>query len=161
TGPPGNITLNVNTFSASDSGISASVPNETAASSGAVTIQGLQGSGTDAHSVSLTNTTISTSNTGIIAPLGSSTEPGPILIRADNIAVNHSGLNASVLIDGNGGSITLVSRGNIDILNSNISVRTDFDFIGGKINLEAGKRIDAVSTFFDAHSLSVRGGTIN
>src|SRR5215469_7768161 len=57
-GTPGNITFNVNTFSATDSTISTTTGG--ALSSGAVTIQGLEGSGASAQSVSLTNTTVGT-----------------------------------------------------------------------------------------------------
>lgn len=50
---PGHIRFNVGTFSATDSAI-LSTGDFITAGGGAVTIQGLQGSGTFAHSVSLT-----------------------------------------------------------------------------------------------------------
>ena len=50
---PGPITLNVGTFSATDSTILA---KGASGNGGAVTIQGLQGSGSFAHSIAFTNT---------------------------------------------------------------------------------------------------------
>jgi len=73
TGSAGDITFNVGTFSATDSGIDAGVVN--ASSGGAVTIQGLQGAGSSAHSVSLTNTGVTTEDAGNSPPLNP--EGGP------------------------------------------------------------------------------------
>ena len=56
-----------------------------------MTIQGLQGSGTFAHAVSSTNTEVATS--GLLRR----SKWGPIQIRADNIALNQSTLNASAV----------------------------------------------------------------
>ncbi len=119
---PGHITFNVGTFSATDSAI-LSTGGFSTAGGGAVTIQGLQGSGTFAHSVSLAKTEVDTfcsyRELGIFPFIG-----GPILIRADKIALNQSTLNASGG-EALGGPITLVSRGGLDIRNSSLNVTSD------------------------------------
>jgi len=153
----GNITINVGTFSATDSSVAATAGSEGTGKGGAITIQGLGGPDTHAQAVSLSNSSIFTGagfgNLGVV-------EAGPILIKADNITMNHGRLDAGVGIDGNGGLITLESRGHIEMLNSNISVRGHFG-IGGVINVEAGRGIDLVNTVLDASSSFVGGGTIN
>jgi len=153
----GNITINVWTFSATDSSVAATAGSEGTGKGGAITIQGLGGPDTHAQAVSLSNSSIFTGagfgNLGVV-------EAGPILIKADNITMNHGRLDAGVGIDGNGGLITLESRGHIEMLNSNISVRGHFG-IGGVINVEAGRGIDLVNTVLDASSSFVGGGTIN
>ena len=154
TGSPGNITFNVNTFSSTDSTISARVTDNTVPS-GAVTIQGLQGAGTSAHAVSLTNTVVDTSS--LFGNLGVA---GPIVIRADNIALNQSSLSAIALVDGGGGVITLDSKGRIESQNSRISTTANFGS-GGTIDLKAGTGIDLANTTIDAHSsFFTNGGAI-
>jgi len=151
-GTPGNITFNVNTFSATDSTISTTTGG--ALSSGAVTIQGLEGSGASAQSVSLTNTTVGTFAGGIVG-----TDGGPIVIRADNIALNQSNLSALAL-DGNGGAITLVSRGGLDIRNSGLDTRSLSPFtFGGPVNLKAGTQIDLTGSFITTRA-QLTGGPI-
>jgi filamentous hemagglutinin family protein len=141
-GTPGHITFNVGTFSATDSTILAE--GSDALGGGAVTIQGIQGLESFAHAVSLTNTEVAT---GILdrGPFG-----GPILIKADNIALNQSTLNA---LGFQGGPITLVSRGSLDMQNSTLINGTVFA-IGGPIDLTAGTSINLTSATINA------GGTI-
>src|SRR5262249_30236812 len=116
---PGNITFNADTFSATDSLILATGGGAiNGGGNAAVTIQGLQGPGAIAHAVSLTNTTVSTSNGAICC--FSNRDGGPIIIRADNIALNQSVLAANS-IEGEGGPITLVSGGSLAIQNSRLS----------------------------------------
>ncbi|MDE3041970.1 MAG: filamentous hemagglutinin N-terminal domain-containing protein, partial [Nitrospirota bacterium] len=159
TGSPGNITFNVNTFSATNSTISASV-FDSSAPSGAVTIQGLQGSGTSAHSVSLTNTSVSTSDGGLPSfPGALNTDGGPILIRADNIALNQSSLNA-LSFESTGGAITLLGRNLIDSHNSFLS-STSFFGSGGSIDFRAGNGIELTGTNIRANSSTgINGGNI-
>jgi len=152
---PGNITFNVSTFSATDSTISANNNIFPPGPSGAVTIQGLQGAGTSAHAVSLTNTVVDTSS--LFGNLGVA---GPIVIRADNIALNQSSLSAIALVDGGGGVITLDSKGRIESQNSRISTTANFGS-GGTIDLKAGTGIDLANTTIDAHSsFFTNGGAI-
>lgn len=160
TGSPGNITFNVITFSATNSTISASVFNSSAPS-GAVTIQGLQGSGASAHSVSLTNSSVSTSDGGLLPsfPGALNTDGGPILIRADNITLNQSTLNA-FSAETTDGPITLVSRNRIVSDGSRLSTNT-FVGSGGTVNLRAGAGIDLTGTTIDAHSSFTVPGTVS
>ena len=127
----GNITVNANTFSASDSTIDASAPSSGGARGGAVTVQGFN-PGTSAEQVSLSNTHL------FVIGFGGSR--GPITIRANNISVNHSGFNA-ISGDDIGGSISLKSKGTIEIHDSEF--KSEGVFVpGGTIDLEAGKTID-------------------
>src|SRR5262249_46388499 len=139
-GSPGHITFNVGTFSATDSAILA---RGDGVGGGAVTIQGLQGSETFVHAVSLTNTEVATSATEARVQNG-----GPILLRADNIVLNQSTLNASGLSLTASGPITLVSRGGIDLRNSNLSAGVYYP--GGAINLNAGRSITLTNTNISA-----------
>jgi filamentous hemagglutinin family protein len=167
-GSPGNITFSVNTFSATDSTISASVMDSTAQPSGAVTIQGLQGSGSSAQAVSLTNTGVSTSNFALNSSTG-----GPILIRADNIALNQSNLS-TVSGDFFAGAITLVSSGGLDIRNSGLDTHTLCGVCGRRaspVTLQAGTEIDLTGTSIDARTsgtitmdapvISIRGSRLD
>jgi filamentous hemagglutinin family protein len=155
----GNITFNVNTFSATDSSIAANVnTGDNSAPSGTVTIQGLQGAGATARAVSLTNTAVDTSNNSLPAnPLG--VKGGPILIRADNIALNQSSLN-TLSFEQTGGAITLESSGRIVSHDSSITSSSFFGS-GGTIDLRAGKTIDLSNTTVSALSSFFKGGTIN
>lgn len=137
-GSPGHITFNVGTFSATDSAILAKGND---VDGGAVTIQGLQGSGTFAHSVSLTNTEVATSVCCIVG------NGGPILLRAHNIVLNQGTLDASVA-ERSGGAITLVSRGGLDIRNS--SLLTSGRGSGGTVDLNAGTSINLTGTIIGA-----------
>jgi hypothetical protein len=139
-GLPGHITFNVGTFSATDSTILA---NGSDVGGGTVTMQGLQGPGTFAHALSLTNTEVATSVCCIVG------NGGPILLRAHNISVNQSTLDASVA-ERSGGTITLVSRGGLDIQNS--SLFTSGRGSGGTVDLNAGKSINLTGTSIDAFS---------
>jgi len=154
----GNISFNVNTFSATDSTISTSGAGFGAGPSGAVAIQGLEGAGTSANSVSLNNTTVVTSNSGVTGVVGNP-NGGPILIRADNITLNQTQLSTGAREDlHSGGAISLLSRGSIEVVNSNFITEV---FLGGSgsIDLRAGGRIELTNTIIDAHSF-FRPGTI-
>jgi lipopolysaccharide export system protein LptA len=156
---PGNITFNAGTFSATDSTISTTSDGV----GGAVTIQGLKGPGTSAHTVSLTNTTLTTSSNDAgefeFRPVG-----GTIGIRADNIALNQAALHADANSDGNGGVISLVSSRNIESHDSVFSATSSFNN-GGTIDLKAGTGIDLTNTSIDAHASpgipTANGGTIH
>lgn len=141
----GNITFNVGTFSATDSTIAAT----SNAVGGAVTIQGLRGSGTSAHAIALLNTFVSTSSN-----FGADVTPvvtgGPIVFRADNIALNQSGL-LSNSIEGAAGAIVLESAGRITIHNSTLQAKSVSNG-GGTIDLRAGTAIDLTGTDIRAYS---------
>ena len=113
-----------------------------------------QGSGSFAHSVSLTNTLVETSKSGFVECCVG----GPILIRADNIALNQSTL-ASSSGEGSGGPITLVSRGGLTIRNSSLDAHSDF-FLGGTVDLNAGTSINLTGTIIDAGAAGAFGGMI-
>ena len=158
-GRAGNITFNVGTFSATDSEILASAGGGFV-TGGSVTIQGLQGSGASAHSVSLTNTTVTTGTSSDPFP-GVGAEH-PIVIRADSIALNQSSLDASVN-RGIGGVITLVSKGGLEMRNSSLVTKGGLPGSGaGTVNLQAGTGIDLTDTLIDAHQFlgAAGGGTI-
>lgn len=153
--PAGDITFNVDTFSATDSAIRAFVL--AGASGGAVTIQGLQGSGDSAHSVSLTNTTINTSSSAL--PFLPPSDGGPIGIRADNIELTHSLLstNSSETI---GGPITLVATHRIKSHDSSF-FSISFSGSGGLVDFDAGKSIDLTNTTVLVTALTgIDGGSI-
>jgi filamentous hemagglutinin family protein len=138
-GSIGNITFNAKTFSAADSTISASSQIFSPASPGAVTIQGLEGAGTIAHTVFLGNTQIFT-----IAPSGVG---GPITIYSHNISLNNVALNSTGTAQA--GPITLESRGGIGILDSELSASGGPTGIGGTVDLRAGRRINLANTIVD------------
>jgi filamentous hemagglutinin family protein len=152
---PGRITVNVGTFSASDSRILAYGSTDTAG--GAVTIQGLQGSGAFANSISLANTQVDTSS---FAAFGANNDGGPILFRADTIGLNHSTLNASAGFL-SGGPITLVSRGGLDIRNSSLLTTSNFA-LGGTVDLSAGTTIYLIGTMIRSSAeLGPSGGSVS
>jgi hypothetical protein len=114
-----------------------------------VTVQGLQGSGSSAQAVSLTNTGVSTYNWFVNGGLG-----GPILIRADSIALNQSTLNTGS-IESRGGAITLVSSGGLDIRNSSLDTHSLCGVCGrrgGPVTLQAGTEIDLSGTSINARN---------
>lgn len=157
TGLPGNVTLNVNTFSATDSVIAANV-GDISAPGGTVTIQGLQGSGASARSVSLTNTFVYTFNGGLPGgPGASDVRGGPITIRADNIEVNRSNLS-TFSSEQSGGPITLVGNNRIESHDSTYFAGSSFGS-GGPISFEAGKNIDLTNTAISSRGI-VNGGDI-
>ena len=120
-----------------------------------MTIQGLQCSGTFAHTVSLGHTEVNTSACCIYAKGGS------ILHRADHIALNQSTLNASAVDDAGGGLITLVSSGGLDIRNSSLVTISGSNIgSGGTIDLNAGTSINLTGTLIDAHARDSNGGSI-
>ena len=128
-GRPGNITFKVHTFSATDSTLSAN-NNLTIGPSGAVTIQGLQGTGSSAQAVSLTNTTVSSSGRN----LG---EGEQILIQADNIALNQSNLVATAPEAGGGFGGTIHVEGNrVDMTATGVNTSSS-DRGGGHITVDA------------------------
>jgi hypothetical protein len=141
----GNITFNVGTFSATDSTIAAT----SYGLAGAVTIQGLQGSGTSAHAMALSNTFVSTSS-NFGADLTPVVTGGPIVFRAGNIALNQSGL-LSNSIEGAAGTIVLESAGRIKIHSSTLQAKSVFN-AGGTIDLRAGTAIDLTGTDIRAYS---------
>jgi hypothetical protein len=138
--PAGNITFNANTFSATDSVIQASAPPFDFAAGGAITIQGLQGSGTNAHAVSITNSQISTSS--------AEDQSGPVTVRGDKISLDHATVNAAAG-NGDAGSITLASLGDLGIQCSQLMAHSVFGR-GGTIDLQAGGSIDLTNTTFSA-----------
>ena len=156
-GSAGNITFNADTFSASDSTITAA-GGMMSAESGSVTIQGLQGSGASAHSVSLTRTGMATGNAGLPHCAGCN-NGGPIFIQADNITLNQSRLNA-FSAEGTGGSISLLSAGSIKSRDSFLESSTWW-WTGGTIDLRAGKTINLINTTISARSNLSKAGTIN
>jgi len=144
-GVPGTITFNANTFLATDSTISAVTGHlQAPVATGAVTIQGLQGSGSSAQAVSLTNTGVSTAS-GRFGSNG-----GPSLIRADNIALNQSRLDASSF-DATGGAISLLSRGALELVDSFVTSQ-GFLNNGGTVDLRSGSSINATNTFISTLS---------
>ena len=157
-GSSGNITFNTNTFSATDSTIETSVASYsiccnvyTFGNGGSLTIQGLQGSGTSAHAVSLTDMFIRT----LSSTLGNG---GPILIRGDNIALNRTIMFATSY--SGTAAITLVGKGGLDIRNS--FLETDSVLAtGGTINFKARTGIDITNSTINAFSIEgLNGGTI-
>jgi filamentous hemagglutinin family protein len=143
----GNITFNTNTFSATDSSIDVSLSDSGV--SGAITIQGLQGSGTYAHAVSLENTQVRT-----VSPLLG--VGGSITIWGDNISLSNTSLNANAY--GGRGSITLLSRVSLGIQDSELTV-VGFGF-GGTVDLRAGSSLNVRGTSIDARSIDAGGGSI-
>jgi filamentous hemagglutinin family protein len=143
----GNITFNANRFSATELVILTGSPFADG-NGGAVTIQGLQGSGTNTHAVSLTNVQIVTGFTLL--------NGGPITIRGDKILLNHTALISNS--DALGGPITLVSRGGLAIQDSAIDAGA-FAF-GGTVDLQAGKSLNVTSTFIGSRGRDFTGGSI-
>ena len=158
-GSSGNVTFNANTFSATDSTIETSVSLYTVCcngnyfgNGGSLTIQGLQGSGTSAKTVSLTDMFVRTLS-------GTSGNGGPILIRGGNIALNGTTMFATSY--SGTAAITLVSKGGLDIRNS--LLETDSVLAtGGTINFNAGTGIDITNSTINAFSIEgLNGGTIS
>ena len=152
---PGNITFNVSTFSATDSTISANggfIDVNLPGPSGAVTIQGLQGSGSSAQAVSLTHTTVSSSGRN----LG---EGEQILIQADNIALNQSNLAARApeLNGGIGGTIH-VAGNRVDMTATRVDTSSS-DRGGGQITVDAKNLTLTNSQLLSASGF--QGGTIH
>jgi filamentous hemagglutinin family protein len=154
-GSAGPITFNVDAFSAIDSTISAQGGFFPGGTSGAVTIQGIQGPGASAYSVSLTNTEVTTRNSGFGLDFF---DGGPILIRADNIALNQSSL-ITFSGEATGGPITLVSSNRIESHDSFLSTTSLFGS-GGNVDLRAGAAISLTGSGIRAESESGSGGTI-
>jgi hypothetical protein len=151
-GSAGNITFNAAILSATDSVIDASVSSFTLGRGGTITIQGLQGSGTYAHRVSIRNTQVST---GVLTDHLS----GPITIRGDNISLNHTTLS-SYAANGLGGPITLVSRGGLGIEDSLLRVSSDLGNAAGTVDLRAGTTLNLTNTNINANSGFSTGGSI-
>ena len=157
---PGHITFNIGTLSATDSTIS-TAGGETSDGGGAMTIQGLQGKGTFAHSVSLANTSVNTTNStsgeaGLGAGFG-----GPILMQADNLTLNHSALNSSNAGNHSAGPITLLSKGSLDIRDSSIRADSGHGSFGPNIvDLHAGRRIQITDSDISARSAELSAGSI-
>jgi filamentous hemagglutinin family protein len=148
---PGPITFNANTFSATDSTILARALNGNVQ---AVTIQGLQGSGSFAHEISLVDTVVSTFS--LLPDVIAGT--GPVLLQANNIALSQSTLESTVR-NSTGGSITLVSRGALDIQNSRLTTdNCGICGVAGTIKLNAGRSINITNTSIGASGPT--GGTI-
>jgi filamentous hemagglutinin family protein len=162
-GAGGNITFNANTFSATDSAILAGLSFPGAPPSGDVTIQGLQGSGTNAHAVAITNSQLR-SDSDMVA--------GAITIRGDNIVLQQTTLSASPGESSPGGPITLVSRGGLNIQDSNFSTESDFGN-AGTVTLQAGTSLNLTGTIINAignaggsvtmvaPTISLRGSTVD
>ncbi len=134
----GTITVNANTFSASDSTIGASscCGDSGGSHGGAVTIQGFN-PGTSANRVSLSTTRLFASADGI---------GGTITIHANNISVNDSGFQATAN-DATGGSIALKSKGSIVIHDSFFDTQV---FLGrvASLTLRQGKQSTSVIRAF-------------
>lgn len=156
-GLPGNITMNASTFSATDSVIAANV-GDISAPGGSVTIQGLQGSGTSARSVSLTNTSVDTSAKGLPDIGAFDVRGGPITIRADNIQLTQSHFN-TLSYENTGGAITLVGNNRIESRDSSF-VSNSFWWSGGIVDFRAGNSIDLTNTAIYTRGYGVNGGDI-
>ncbi|MDO9117335.1 MAG: filamentous hemagglutinin N-terminal domain-containing protein [Nitrospira sp.] len=157
-GSAGDITFNTETFSAKDSAINASAGWDTSAA-GAVTIQGLHGPGDSARSVSVTNTTVDTSNRGL-PDFGSDVRGGPIAIRADNIEVTQS-LFYAYSYENTGGAITLVGNNRIESRDSSFSSNSIW-WSGGLVDFTAGNSIDLTNTLISTRSsIAFNGGNIS
>jgi hypothetical protein len=136
----GRITFNVGTFSVTDSAILAF--GGYSADGGPVTIQGLNGSGTFAHSVSLLSTNIDTRGT-LVA------KGGPILLSADKIGLNQSTVRTRS--DENiAGTIRLRSTDTLDIQNSTLDASAQFGR-AGTIDLVGEREIVPTNALVDAH----------
>jgi len=158
-----NITLNANTLSATDTVIIAGISFPEAPPGGDVTIQGLQGSGTNAHAVSLRNTEIR-SDSDVAA--------GSLTILGDNILLKQTTLSASPGQSSFGGPITLVSQGGLDIQDSRLSTEADFG-LGGPVDLRAGTSLNLTNSIINASgnaggsitmaapTISLRGSTVD
>lgn len=152
---PGHITFNVGTFSATDSAILAPGGRDTPG--GAVTIQGLQGSGSFARSVSLTNTVVNASSRA--CECGAGNDGGPIRLQAAKIAISQSQLISSAG-ELSGGSIALVSLGGLVMRNSSLDARSTYNGFGGTVNLQAGTSINLTNTIIDTSAPFLGSGTI-
>ena len=142
--------FNAGTFSATDTTI---VSRGDTGNVQAVTIQGLQGSGSFAHKISLVNSLVST------ASLFFDGTPGKaqILLQANNIALNNSTLQ-SLVRNSAGGSITLLSKGDLNIQNSTFDTGNSNSGLAGTVDLTAGKSIEVTGTNIGASGAS--GGSI-
>lgn len=149
---PGHVTFNAKTFSATDSAI---LTNRTGGGigligdAGPVTIQGRQGTGTSANTISLVHTEVVTGANG--AGGG-----GQILLRAENIALNNSTLS---VFGARAAPIRLVSGRLLDIQNSMFNVGS-FLSSPGTVDLSAGKSITVTNTNILGSSETVGGSVI-
>lgn len=143
---PGNITVNAETFSAMDSTISISTVGGVSQPyiPGAITIQGLDGAGSSARLVSLTNSNLAAfgGQDGFVG--------GPITIQAKDVVLNQSGLGA-FSFDNVGGPISIVADRQIQSVGSSIGSNAFFGH-GGAINMRAGAKIDLTNTTISASS---------
>lgn len=152
---PGNITVNAETFSATNStmsintGVGGPGPGYTP---GAITIQGLNGAGSSATLVTLTNSQLS-ANGGPDGFPG-----GPVTIQAKDVALNQSSLR-SFSFDVRGGPISIVAGRQIQSIGSQLS-STSFFCCGGTITLQAGDRINLSNTDISASSSGFSGGNV-
>ena len=131
----GDITLNVDTLTLGDAGIdsTSSFNDATAGKAGNITIQGVDGAGSFADTVSLDNSHITT----IIFGGNAATTPGAITITAQALALQDNGLG--IRADTNGaapaGGITLnldtLTAANSTISSSNAPLR-HFPRFGGQ-----------------------------
>ena len=143
---PGNITVNTETFSATDSQLTIAtgggVPQNYIP--GAITIQGLDGAGSSARLVSLTNSNLAAfgGQDGFVG--------GPITIQAKDVVLNQSGLGA-FSFDNVGGPISILADRHIQSVGSSIGSSAFFGH-GGAINLRAGAKIDLTNTTISASS---------
>ena len=78
-------------------------------------------------------------------------------MRGDSIALDRSTLNVSAGVD-RGGPISLISRGDLEIRNSNLISTSGISF-GGTVGLQAGNLIELTCTLVDAHGHG-HGGSI-
>jgi hypothetical protein len=149
-GPAENIILNADTLSVSNSTLgnvetfpgAAFVP-------GAITIQGLAGTGSSATLVTLTNSQLNANG----GPNGF--PGGPITIQAKDVALNQSHLS-SFGEDTRGGPITIIAESQIHMVGSGLSSNSG-EGNGGTIVLQAGDRINLSNTDISASSFGLSG----
>jgi large exoprotein involved in heme utilization and adhesion len=160
--PAGNISLNVDTLTASTSTVSSASTKffaSNAGSSGQITVQGLSGPGSAASTVSLDSSTISTTING-----GSpTTTPGDISITSGTLSLqNGSQITAATLFGGAPGGNIVLTAESASINNGKIDASTFFgDGKGGNIVLNANI-VDLNSSTISSSSQasSAGGGTI-
>ncbi len=147
---PGTVTFNVGSVLVSNSliDVGSLVFDEMG---GSIRIMGLAGSGSEAGSVTLENSTVR------VIPGGhnnSQTPPqsaGDIEIRSRDVLIDRLTYHGTT-IDGMAGNFVVVSSGTIDLKNTIISSSSATD-IGGDLILQAGEELNLVGTNLESHSL--------
>lgn len=156
--PAGDIVLNVGRFSSDNVPISSSStsPNANAGNAGSVTIQGVEGTGSLADSVKLTQTKIITEANegagGLIA-----------LASAADITLNNSTISATVSGGSQpGGNITLSAGDQIVLVNgSRITAQSNGAGDAGNITINAGNRFLSTDSAVTTEAGQASGGNIS